>query len=62
VLPTGSGKTVLFFSLAAIVVNQTVIVIVPFAALVDDLILRAREIGSGSDSGSSSGNGLTCQE
>ena len=61
-LPTSSGKTVLFFSLAAIVVNQTMIVIVPFVALVDDLILQAREIKSRSDSSNSSSNRLTCQE
>jgi superfamily II DNA helicase RecQ len=60
VLPTSSGKTVLFFSLAAMVVNQTVIVVVPFAALVDDLVLRAKEIKS--SRGSGSGSGLTCQE
>ena len=58
VLPTGSGKTVLFFSLAAMVINQTVIVVVPFAALVDDLVMRAREIHSSSGGG----GGLSCQE
>ena len=58
ILPTGSGKTVLFFSVAAMAVNQSVIVVVPFAALVDDLITRARTGGSGSGSGGR----LTCQE
>ena len=42
VLGTGSGKSLLFFSVAAMVSHQTVIVVVPFAALVDDLVRRAR--------------------
>lgn len=42
VLGTGSGKSLLFFSVAAMVSHQTVIVVVPFAALVDDLVARAR--------------------
>jgi len=42
ILSTGSGKSLLFFSVAAMVCHQTVIVVVPFAALVDDLINRAR--------------------
>jgi superfamily II DNA helicase RecQ len=42
VLGTGSGKSLLFFSVAAIVSHQTVIVVVPFAALVNDLVNRAR--------------------
>jgi len=50
VLGTGSGKSLLFFSVAALVSHQTVIVVVPFAALVDDLITRAR------------GHRLTCEE
>jgi len=50
VLGTGSGKSLLFFSVAALVSHQTVIVVVPFAALVDDLITRAR------------GHQLTCEE
>jgi superfamily II DNA helicase RecQ len=50
VLGTGSGKSLLFFSVAAMVSHQTVIVVVPFAALVDDLIARAR------------GHQLTCEE
>jgi superfamily II DNA helicase RecQ len=40
VLPTSSGKSVLFFSVAAMLVQQTVVVVVPFHALVDDLIGR----------------------
>jgi superfamily II DNA helicase RecQ len=40
VLPTSSGKSVLFFSVAAMAVRQTVIVVVPFRALVDDIIVR----------------------
>lgn len=43
VLGTGSGKSLLFFSVAAMATHQTVIVVVPFAALVDDLIARARK-------------------
>ena len=50
VLGTGSGKSLLFFSVAAMASHQTVIVVVPFAALVDDLITRAR------------GHQLTCEE
>ena len=42
VLGIGSGKSLLFFSVAAIVSYQTVVVVVPFAALVDDLVSRAR--------------------
>ena len=42
VLGTGSGKSLLFFSVAALASHQTVIVVVPFAALVDDLVRRAR--------------------
>jgi hypothetical protein len=45
VLPTSSGKSVLFFSAAAMAVQQTVIVVVPFAALVDDVIKRGEEAG-----------------
>src|SRR5271156_2957757 len=50
VLGTGSGKSLLFFSVAAMVSHQTVIVVVPFAALVDDLVTRAR------------GHQLSCEE
>jgi superfamily II DNA helicase RecQ len=50
VLGTGSGKSLLFFSVAAMVSHQTVIVVVPFAALVDDLVARARK------------HHLTCEE
>ena len=50
VLPTGSGKTALFFSVAALAVQQTVIVVVPFAALIDDIVARG------------SGSGLSCEE
>ena len=41
ILGTGSGKSLLFFSVAAMTSHQTVIVVVPFAALVDDLLTRA---------------------
>ena len=50
ILGTSSGKSLLFFSIAAMVSYQTVIVVVPFAALVDDLITRER------------GHQLTCEE
>ena len=56
VLPTSSGKTILFFSLMVMAINQTVIVVVPFVALINDLILRASEVRS------SSGSGLVCEE
>jgi superfamily II DNA helicase RecQ len=42
VLPTSSGKSVLFYSVAALVLQQTVIVVVPFTALVADLIVRGQ--------------------
>src|SRR5690348_328838 len=45
VLPTGSGKSALFFSVAAMTRQQTVIVVVPFAALVDDIVSRGEAAG-----------------
>ena len=45
VLPTSSGKSALFFSVAAMAQQQTVIVVVPFAALVDDIIERGQAAG-----------------
>jgi superfamily II DNA helicase RecQ len=45
VLPTSSGKLALFFSVAAMTIQQTVIVVVPFAALVDDVVARAQAAG-----------------
>jgi superfamily II DNA helicase RecQ len=45
VLPTSSGKSALFFSVAAMTVQQTVIVVVPFAALVDDIVVRGQAAG-----------------
>jgi len=45
VLPTSSGKSALFFSVAAMTDQQTVIVVVPFAALVDDIIERGQAAG-----------------
>jgi superfamily II DNA helicase RecQ len=50
VLPTSSGKSALFFSVAAMTSQQTVIVVVPFAALVDDIVVRGQAAG------------LTCEE
>jgi len=50
VLPTSSGKSVLFFSVAAMTSQQTVIVVVPFAVLVDDIVVRGQAAG------------LTCEE
>jgi superfamily II DNA helicase RecQ len=45
VLPTSSGKSALFFSVAAMTIQQTVIVVVPFAALVDDIVVRGQAAG-----------------
>jgi superfamily II DNA or RNA helicase len=45
VLPTSSSKSVLFFSVAAMTHQQTVIVVVPFAALVDDIVVRGQAAG-----------------
>jgi len=45
VLPTSSGKSALFFSVAAMANQQTVIVVVPFATLVDDIIVRGQAAG-----------------
>ena len=42
VLPTSSRKSVLFFSVAAMTIQQTVIVVVPFVALVDNIVTRAQ--------------------
>jgi hypothetical protein len=42
VLPTRSYKLAMFFSVAAMAAQQTVIVVVPFAALVDDIIVRSQ--------------------
>lgn len=45
VLPTSSGKSVLFFSVAAMAVDQTVVVVVPFTALVEDIVARGQAAG-----------------
>jgi len=45
VLPTSSGKSALIFSVAAMATQQTVIVVVPFAALVDDIVVRCQAAG-----------------
>lgn len=45
VLPTSSGKSALFFSVAAMTDQQTVVVVVPFAALVDDILIRGQAAG-----------------
>ena len=45
VLPTSSGKSVLFFSVAAMTEQQTVIVVSPFAQLVDDMVDRGKKSG-----------------
>jgi superfamily II DNA helicase RecQ len=45
VLPTGSGKLVLFFSVAAVAIDQTVVVVVLFSVLVDDIVERGRVAG-----------------
>jgi superfamily II DNA or RNA helicase len=45
VLPTGSGKSALFFSVAAMTSQQKVMVVVPFAALVDSIAVRGQAAG-----------------
>ena len=45
VLPTGGGKSVLFMLPALIESSGTSIVVVPFTALIDDLVDRARKSG-----------------
>jgi superfamily II DNA or RNA helicase len=45
VLPTSSGKSVLFFSVAAMTVQQTVIIVVPFTELVNDIVIRGQAAG-----------------
>ncbi|OBT44377.1 hypothetical protein VE00_07063 [Pseudogymnoascus sp. WSF 3629] len=45
VLPTSSGKSALFFSVAAMTRQQTVVVVVPFAALVDDIVSHGEAAG-----------------
>ena len=45
VLPTSAGKSALFFSLAAMSVHKSVIVVVPFAQLVADMVQRALDCG-----------------
>ena len=57
VLPIGSGKSVLFFSVAAVAIQQTVVVVVPFSALVDDIIKRGHVAGKSTRFSPS--NGLT---
>ena len=44
-LPTSSSKLALFFSVAAIAIQQTVIVVVPFAALVNNIIVQGQAAG-----------------
>jgi superfamily II DNA helicase RecQ len=50
VLPTSSSKSALFFSVAAMAEQQTVIIVIPFTALVDDIVDRGQKAG------------LTCEE
>ncbi|SLM37315.1 Zinc finger, C2H2 [Lasallia pustulata] len=45
VLPTGGGKSVLFMLPSLIGTSGTSIVVVPFVALIDDLVDRAKEAG-----------------
>jgi superfamily II DNA helicase RecQ len=45
VLPTSGSKSALFLSLAATAKRQTVIVVVPFAALVDDILAQGQAVG-----------------
>ncbi len=45
VLPTGAGKSILFMLPAVMPDGGTSIVVVPFIALIDDLVMRARAMG-----------------
>ncbi|KAI3317262.1 hypothetical protein HD806DRAFT_492673 [Xylariaceae sp. AK1471] len=45
VLPTGSGKSILFMLPAVAETAGTTVVVVPFVALMDDLAARARDLG-----------------
>ena len=45
VLPTGAGKSILFLLPAVLPRTGTSIVVVPFVALLDDLVRRARDCG-----------------
>lgn len=56
VLGTGSGKSLLFFVVAAMAVHKTVIVVVLFAALVNDLVIELKIVSSAVRSGSGRGN------
>jgi superfamily II DNA helicase RecQ len=62
VLPTSSGKSALFFSVAAMTQQQTVIVVVPFAALVDDIITRGQAAGLGCEEWISEKSGHELQQ
>lgn len=45
VLPTSAGKSALFLSVAAMSMHKSVIVVVPFAQLITDIIRRALDCG-----------------
>ncbi|CAJ2504607.1 Uu.00g120010.m01.CDS01 [Anthostomella pinea] len=45
VLPTGGGKSILFMLPAVTEKTGTTVVVVPFVALMDDLVARARDFG-----------------
>ena len=45
VLPTSAGKSALFLSVAAMSTHKSVIVVVPFAQLITDIIRRALDCG-----------------
>lgn len=62
VLPTSSGKSALFFSVAAMTHQQTVIVVVPFAALVDDIIERGQAAGLHCEEWVNAGSGHELQQ
>ncbi|KAM7209832.1 P-loop containing nucleoside triphosphate hydrolase protein [Rhypophila decipiens] len=51
VLPTGAGKSILFMLPAVMQDTGTSIMVVPFVALMDDLVARATDMGSWMNSG-----------
>ena len=43
IMRTGSGKSMLFYALASVDTQRTVVVVVPYVALIDDLLARAAQ-------------------
>ena len=44
ILPTGSGKSILFFLKASQSPNKSIVLVVPYISLIEDLKLRARNL------------------